>query len=104
MVTITLPPVVEDAATGRQLAAGLPDDVSAAHVEVDASAVALADHGFVPELMAGLLERGLEVLVVDGAAADLRSTFADAAEKHSFGEIWFATGTATSGGPLGEAV
>lgn len=104
MVTITLPPVVEDAATGRALAASLASEKSVEHVEVDARHLALADHSFVPEFLGVLLDRGLKVLVVDGAEADLRSTFADAAVERDFAEIWFATGTASSGGPLDTAV
>lgn len=93
MFTITLPPLLEDASVGRDLAASLPDE-GAAHVEIDARLLALADHGFVGELMDELLARGLEVLVVDGAHPDLRGSFLDAAERHQFAEIWFATDTA----------
>lgn len=95
MFTITLPPLVEDAAAGRSLAHGLPDD-GARHVEIDAKLLALADHAFVGELFEELLSRGLEVLVVDGAPAELRGSFRDAAERHRFDEIWFATDEASS--------
>lgn len=95
MFTITLPPLLEDAAAGRDLARALPDD-GAAHVEIDAKLLALADHAFVGELMDELMSRGLEVLVVDGAPSELRGSFLDAAEKHRFDEIWFATDTAES--------
>ncbi|BDZ50712.1 hypothetical protein GCM10025867_29530 [Frondihabitans sucicola] len=95
MFTITLPPLLEDAAAGRTLASTLPDD-GAAHVEIDAKLLALADHAFVGVLMDELIARGLEVLVVDGAPSDLRGSFLDAAERHQFDEIWFATDTAAS--------
>ncbi|ROQ41073.1 hypothetical protein EDF46_0440 [Frondihabitans sp. PhB188] len=93
MFTLTLPPLVADAATGRALADGVPSD-AAAHVEIDASLVELGDHGFVGELLDGLLARGLEVLVVGGASHDLRSSFARGAEHRAFDEIWFQTDTA----------
>ena len=48
MFTITLPPLLEDASVGRDLAASLPDE-GAAHVEIDARLLALADHGFVAD-------------------------------------------------------
>lgn len=95
MFTITLPPVLEDAAAGRSLASTLPDD-GAAHVEIDATLLALADHAFVDELMDELMARGLQVLVVDGAPSELRGSFLDAAQRHRFDEIWFATDTAAS--------
>lgn len=93
MFTLTLPPLVQNAAEGRDLASAVPDE-SAAHVEIDASLVALADHRFVGELLDGLLERGLEVLVVGGAGDDLQRAFAASARGREFGEIWFATETA----------
>ncbi|KQQ27534.1 hypothetical protein ASF54_01675 [Frondihabitans sp. Leaf304] len=93
MFTLTLPPLVHDAAAGRDLASAVPDE-AAAHVEIDASLVALADHAFVGELLDGLLERGLEVLVVGGAADDLQEAFVASARGREFGELWFATDTA----------
>ncbi|AMM20925.1 hypothetical protein AX769_13215 [Frondihabitans sp. PAMC 28766] len=93
MFTITLPPLLQSPSEGRVLAEALPDE-GAAHVEIDASLNALADHGFVDELLDELLARGLEVLVVDGAHPDLRGTFASAASARDFGEIWFATDSA----------
>jgi hypothetical protein len=99
MFTITLPPILPDAAEGRQLAADLPDDGTAEHVEIDARLLALADHGFVDELFDELLARGLRVLVVDGAPVDLRGSFVDAAEARQFDEIWFATDRADAESP-----
>lgn len=96
MFTITLPPLLEDAAAGRSLASSLPVD-GAAHVEIDATLLALADHAFVGELLDELIGRGLEVLVVEGAPSALRGSFLDAAERRRFDEIWFSTDTAEAG-------
>ncbi|RKR74067.1 hypothetical protein [Frondihabitans australicus] len=93
MFTITLPPLLHDAPESLELVEALPE-AGAAHVEIDASLVALADSRVVGDLMGELISRGLEVLVVEGAQPDLRSSFLDAAERHDFGEIWFATDTA----------
>jgi hypothetical protein len=98
MFTITLPPVLHEAAEGRDLAATVPDDGSAAHVAVDARLVALADSGFVGELVEGLMARGLEVLVVDGAPRELRGVFRDAADARRFDELWFQTDSASATG------
>lgn len=93
MFTITLPPLLHDAPESLGVIETLPDE-GAAHVEIDARLVALADSRAVGELMARLIARGLEVLVVEGAEPDLRSSFLDAASQHEFDEIWFATDTA----------